>query len=120
MLLCFSLFDILYLKVITVLLFLLFFLEIFATPSSDIYVIIRKKIIVLFRCTNFRFFLKFFSFAEMTHNKDDIIEYDYIVIGGGTSGAVVARRLAETNDNYSVCLLEAGPKLVCLVLIDMF
>lgn len=36
--------------------------------------------------------------------------YDYVIVGGGTSGAVVARRLAEAN--YSVCLLEAGPRLV--------
>ena len=50
----------------------------------------------------------------MVHSKNDINEYDYIVVGGGTSGAVVARRLAETNDNYSVCLLEAGPRLVLL------
>lgn len=39
-------------------------------------------------------------------------DYDYIVIGGGTSGAVVARRLAEAPANYRVCLLEAGPRLV--------
>jgi len=43
--------------------------------------------------------------------------YDYIVIGGGTSGAVAARRLAEAEANYSVCLLEAGPRLVYLNLI---
>lgn len=40
--------------------------------------------------------------------------YDYVVIGGGTSGAVAARRLAEGNERYSVCLLEAGPRFVCL------
>jgi choline dehydrogenase-like flavoprotein len=45
----------------------------------------------------------------MTHIKNHTNDYDYIVIGGGTSGAVVARRLAEANANYSVCLLEAGP-----------
>ena len=46
----------------------------------------------------------------MTDNMDDISEYDYVIVGGGTSGAVVARRLAEAKDNYSVCLLEAGPR----------
>ncbi|UJR07718.1 hypothetical protein I4U23_012003 [Adineta vaga] len=35
-------------------------------------------------------------------------EYDYIVIGGGTSGAVIARRLADAKANFTVCLLEAG------------
>ncbi|MGI9058174.1 MAG: GMC family oxidoreductase [Ktedonobacteraceae bacterium] len=34
--------------------------------------------------------------------------YDYIVVGGGTAGAVVAARLAE-NPGTSVCLIEAGP-----------
>jgi choline dehydrogenase-like flavoprotein len=36
-------------------------------------------------------------------------KYDFIVVGGGTTGSVVAARLAE-NPNISVCLIEAGPK----------
>jgi choline oxidase len=34
--------------------------------------------------------------------------FDYVVVGGGSAGAIVAARLAE-NPEVSVCLLEAGP-----------
>lgn len=50
----------------------------------------------------------------MSQTYDNVTTYDYVIIGGGTSGLVVARRLAEADTNSSVCLLEAGSRFVSL------
>ena len=35
-------------------------------------------------------------------------KYDYIIVGGGSAGCVLANRLTE-NPDISVCLIETGP-----------
>lgn len=37
-------------------------------------------------------------------------EYDYVIVGNGTSGAVLARKLSD-NKKHSVLVIEAGPNL---------
>ncbi|HUZ83754.1 MAG TPA: GMC family oxidoreductase N-terminal domain-containing protein, partial [Gaiellales bacterium] len=41
-------------------------------------------------------------------SSNDLGVFDYVVVGGGTAGAIVAARLSQ-DPGVSVCLVEAGP-----------
>lgn len=49
--------------------------------------------------------------AKILDKEQPLKEYDFVVVGGGSAGAVVASRLTEVN-SWNVLLLESG-KLCC-------
>ena len=40
---------------------------------------------------------------------EDVASYDYLIVGGGTAGCVIAARLAEYLPHKRILLIEAGP-----------
>lgn len=50
-----------------------------------------------------------FSMATVDELPPSVTSFDYIIVGGGTAGCVIACRLAEALPDKSVLVIEGGP-----------
>lgn len=48
-----------------------------------------------------------FSIGVVANRNQSLSHYDFVIVGGGTSGLVVANRLSELS-NFNVAVIEAG------------
>lgn len=50
-------------------------------------------------------------YDKLNLKQDNPLIFDYIIIGAGTAGSIIANRLSEFNQNSSILVLEAGKNM---------